>query len=133
MNQLNYYRKKFTILTFLIICLSTALFLTGCGKSQEKPAPTSEKETTLTGLDTQDETEPDTEEKSTDSPIPAESKITPAVFRATDADGHEIYLMGSIHLADADAAVYPDYFEKIYQWSDALAVECDTTNSLSSA
>lgn len=60
------------------------------------------------------------------------SNITPAVWEVTDENGNIIYMMGSIHAADADALVLPDYFETAYAKCDALAVECDITDSLSS-
>ena len=60
---------------------------------------------------------------------PKVSNITPAVWEVTDQNGNNIYMMGSIHLADENASVLPDYFETAYAKCDALAVECDITQS----
>ncbi len=59
----------------------------------------------------------------------AKSKITPAVWEATDNNGNSIYMMGTIHVADKDVETFPDYFEAAYAKCDALAVECDTLSS----
>lgn len=56
----------------------------------------------------------------------SEEQITPAMWKVTSADGTKnIYMMGSIHVADKSVNDMPDYFEKIYAKSDALAFECD--------
>lgn len=57
------------------------------------------------------------------------SKITPTVWEVKDKNGNIIYMMGSIHAADKDAKILPDYFETAYADSEALAVECDVTKS----
>ena len=57
------------------------------------------------------------------------SKITPTVWEVKDKNGNIIYMMGSIHAADKDAKILPDYFETAYANCDALAVECDVTKS----
>lgn len=64
-------------------------------------------------------------------------QITPTMWKVTSADGNKnIYMMGSIHVADKSVENMPDYFEEIYSICDALAVEVDISelmNDLSSS
>lgn len=53
--------------------------------------------------------------------------ITPTVWEVTDTDGHIVYMMGSIHVADENALYLPDYFEAAFDRCDYLGVECDNS------
>lgn len=55
--------------------------------------------------------------------------ITPTVWEVTDTDGNKMYMMGTIHLADKSVEHMPDYFETAFAESDAVALECDTSNA----
>ncbi len=56
---------------------------------------------------------------------PDENVCTPAMWKVTSDDGKEIYMMGSIHVADKAVENMPDYFENIYSKCNALAFEID--------
>lgn len=58
------------------------------------------------------------------------TQITPALWKAENADGDYIYLFGSIHAADSAVNHLPDYFEEAYRDSDALSFEIDMSNLL---
>ncbi len=55
-----------------------------------------------------------------------EEKATPVFYRVTDAQGHEMWLLGTIHVGDARTAYLPQEIYDALEASDALAVECDT-------
>ena len=56
--------------------------------------------------------------------------ITPSLWKAEDANGNYVYLMGSIHMGDSSVNYMPDYVMDAYNASDALAVEADITTYL---
>ena len=56
---------------------------------------------------------------------PVSSTITPALWKVEDSNGNYNYLFGTIHAADNSASVMPDYFEKAYADSSAIALEFD--------
>lgn len=66
-------------------------------------------------------------ESSEESSEPEQPKISPTMWKVTDQDGNFIYMMGSIHVADSEVMNMPEYFEAAYAQSNAIAVECDTT------
>lgn len=70
----------------------------------------------------------ESKEESSDKSSTGNNKITPAVWKVTDKSGNVMYMMGTIHSADKDAAELPDYFENAFSQCDSLAVECDITN-----
>lgn len=123
-------KHKHFQLFLTLIFFSLVLPVTGCGKSKGKTVtdePTVQQTQTdsQTGEQSSHHTDEAISEKTTPS---SESSITPAMWKITDPDGHQIYMMGSIHMADESAEVFPEYFEKIYRNCDSLAVECDITD-----
>lgn len=50
---------------------------------------------------------------------------TPLLYRVTDAEGHELWLFGSVHVGIEEMYPLPDYVMDAYHAADALAVECD--------
>lgn len=67
----------------------------------------------------------------TGEPLPEsepENKATPLLYRVTGENGQEMWLMGTIHVGDERTAYLPDAVYAALDSSDALAVECDTTD-----
>ncbi len=50
---------------------------------------------------------------------------SPLLYKATDSNGNEVYLLGSIHVGYEDMYPLPQYVLDAYKKSDTLAVECD--------
>lgn len=55
----------------------------------------------------------------------AENKITPALYKVTDNEGHVIWLFGSIHVGREDFYPLPSYVMDAFNSSDAAAFEFD--------
>lgn len=53
------------------------------------------------------------------------SEITPAVWKAENASGNYIYLMGTIHMGDDSVYNMPSYVNAAYDYCDSIAVEAD--------
>lgn len=58
---------------------------------------------------------------------PAE-RATPLFYHVTDANGNEMWLLGTIHLGDARTAYLPQEIYDAFDASDALAVEVNLNN-----
>lgn len=99
-------KKLFALLLALCLLLS----LVGCGTEQSP--------VTTTAPATEPTTVPTTE------PV-NESKITPLLYQVTDAEGHTIWLFGSIHVGREDFYPLPDYVTDAFDQAEALAVEFD--------
>lgn len=56
-----------------------------------------------------------------------DEQATPLLYHVTGSDGHEMYLMGTIHVGDARTAFLPDEVYHAFEASDSLAVELDIT------
>lgn len=56
---------------------------------------------------------------------PSDNSITPAVWKVQADNGNIVYMMGTIHVGDDAVNHMPDYFERAYVASDAIAVEAD--------
>ncbi len=57
-----------------------------------------------------------------------EGELTPAVWKVTDpASGNSIYMMGTIHIVPDSEETVPQYVMDIYNSSDGIAVEYDTS------
>ena len=97
-------------------------------EKQESSNNTDKSETSKTESEKENSAAESSEEEPEYS-LPAYNKITPAVWEVTDSNANVIYMMGSIHAADADALEMPDYFETAYAKCDSLAVECDITEA----
>ena len=62
-------------------------------------------------------------------PAEEETPSSPILYKATDEEGHVIYLLGSIHVGTEEMYPFPDYLTDAYAQSDALAVECDVVSA----
>ncbi len=100
-----------------------------------------EEETQLkTESDVVDETEPEKETKSNTGNVSAygttadineyitATTINPPLWKVTDPETqNELYIMGTIHVLPSDFDGFPDYIRDIYENSDGIAVEYDTS------
>lgn len=139
-------KKCILLITAILISL---LMFSGCSLAKKHSSSKSDSKTETTkNLLSSENTQDDLKDSSDDSDdntdtsdnndsensvdssnvSSAESTITPAVWEVTNTNGNTIYMMGSIHMADSDATVLPEYFENAYAGCDYLAVECDITN-----
>jgi predicted small lipoprotein YifL len=108
----------------LLLCMVMVLGLAACGQN-EKPATTTEAApatTASTEPSVPETTVPTTEPAVTE---PAESVITPLLYKVTDSEGNVAWLFGSIHVGEEYFYPLPDYALDAYASSDALAVEFD--------
>jgi uncharacterized protein YbaP (TraB family) len=103
----------------LLLCMVMVLGLAACGQN-EKPATTTEAAPTTTAA-----TEPSVPETTVPTTEPAESVITPLLYKVTDSEGNVAWLFGSIHVGEEYFYPLPDYALDAYASSDALAVEFD--------
>jgi uncharacterized protein YbaP (TraB family) len=55
-----------------------------------------------------------------------EQRPSPVFYQVSDAEGHTLYLLGTIHIGDARTAWLPQVIYDALDASDALAVEFDT-------
>ena len=60
-----------------------------------------------------------------DGPEP-ETRPSPVFYQVSDAEGHILYLLGTIHIGDDRTAYLPQAIYDAFEASDALAVEFDT-------
>lgn len=134
--------KYYTKCRLLSLILVLLMIISGCSLSQksntsktnnktdsESISPSSEPDLSEDSIETETiSDESDNNNSDSNDISQAESTITPAVWEVTDVNGNTIYMMGSIHLADSDASILPDYFESAYAKCEYLAVECDITN-----
>lgn len=58
------------------------------------------------------------------------SSITPAMWKVEDGSGNYCYMFGTIHAGNDEAVAFPDYFEKAYNDSQAIAVEADISTAM---
>jgi uncharacterized protein YbaP (TraB family)/predicted small lipoprotein YifL len=112
----------------LLLCMVMVLGLAACGQKNE-PATTTEAAPTTTAATepsvpetTVPTTEPATEPAVTE---PAESVITPLLYKVTDSEGNVAWLFGSIHVGEEYFYPLPEYVLNAYASADALAVEFD--------
>ncbi len=68
--------------------------------------------------------QPDRQDR-TEEKEPAESTITPLLYKVTDSEGHTIWLFGSIHVGYDYFFPLPDYVYDAYESADAIAFEFD--------
>lgn len=108
----------------LLLCMVMVLGLAACGGNAE-PATTTEavpSTTAATEPSVPETTVPATEPQVTE---PAESVITPLLYKVTDSEGNAAWLFGSIHVGEEYFYPLPDYVLDAYASADALAVEFD--------
>ena len=109
---------------------------------QETTEETQPKEETQlkTESDVVDETEPEKETKSNTGNVSAygttadiseyitATEVNPPLWKVTDPETqNELYIMGTIHVLPSDFDGFPDYIRDIYENSDGIAVEYDTS------
>ena len=57
-----------------------------------------------------------------------DSEVTPPLWKVTDPEtNNELYIMGTIHVLPSNFTEFPDYIMNIYENSDGIAVEYDTS------
>lgn len=112
------------MLASAIICVPLA---SGC--SNEKNNKTESSLTNSNVTSDQDSVQPGAD-NSTPQKTLSQSKITPAMWKVENKNGNYIYMFGTIHAADGDASVMPDYFESAYNDSQAIAVEADVSDMI---
>ena len=59
----------------------------------------------------------------------ASTKLTPAMWEVTSADGGRIVFMGSMHALKEECYPLPESITKAFEEADLLAVECDVTKT----
>lgn len=59
--------------------------------------------------------------------LPAAAQASPLLYRAWDAAGHTIYLLGTMHVGEEEKAALSPLVEMAWEASSALAVEADLT------
>lgn len=104
-------KKGIALLLALVLLLSA---LSGCAK--EKPAETPEPTASA---------EPEAAAKEDKTPDYDPADITPAMWRVTDADGHTMYLFGTIHVGDGRSDTVLEKIAPTMDACDALALEFD--------
>ena len=55
-----------------------------------------------------------------------DARITPRMWKVTDAEGHLVYLFGSVQMADNSLFHMPKYFEDAYKNSEYVAFEINS-------
>lgn len=110
----------------LLLCLTMALSLWGCQKTEQQ-----EETTVCSTVETipEETTEIATEEVTEEVTEPEETASSPILYKVTDSEGNVIYLLGSIHVATEDMYPLPTYVLDAYNACDALAVECDIVSA----
>lgn len=87
-------------------------------------------EAITTELTTTETTTEATTEYTTDAvipPPPVYEGSTPLLYKVTDNKGNYLWLMGTIHVGRQNYYPLPDYVNKAFEESEALAVEVDIT------
>lgn len=116
------FKKAFAVFLAVMICLAS----TGCSSIMEMVMEGAGSEPVdLSKLDA-GSYEGDFYDLDTFENLPEKfSKATPAFWRCTDDEGHEIYFLGSIHVADDSAYRFNKKIMDKFIDADALAVEVD--------
>ncbi|MDD6489612.1 MAG: TraB/GumN family protein [Clostridia bacterium] len=119
------------IMCGVLACAMLSLFtFSGCnGQNTEQSSQPSESvPSTQSSQKSENSTSKESSEPQSSENSAENEKITPSVWKVTDANGNYIYMMGSIHAADNAVNNMPDYFESAFNECTALAVEADVTN-----
>lgn len=110
-------KKLVSLLLVLVILAGTV----GCTPNKEPEETTVPTETTVET--TQEQTT--TEETEPEETKPEETPSSPVLYKATDDQGHTVYMLGSIHVGTDAMYPLPQYVMDAYNASSALAVELD--------
>lgn len=126
---MNLKRSICCLLASVIICLP---FASGCSneKNNKESSQTSD---TQASVNTQENSDENSQKNTEENSVSSQSKITPAMWKVEDQNGNFIYMFGTIHAADDDASIMPDYFEAAYNESRAIAVEADVSDIMNDA
>ena len=110
----------------LALCLAIILVLcvAGCTdhQSDEKSKDSASR---VSSGNSSGNTDSTNSNNGTSSNIADKSKVSPILYKATDSNGNEVYLFGSIHIGQEEMYPLPQYVMNAYEASDVLAVECD--------
>ncbi len=120
-----------------------ALMLGGCASEQSSTAESSSQPTETTAAaattttaaattaagTTSAASEAETESSTAEKPA---SEITPLMWEVTSDKGGKLVLMGSMHALTEDCYPLPETITSALDSADALAVECDVTNTATS-
>lgn len=108
----------------LSLCLAVLMVfcVSACGGYQS-----TEKHKDSTSVNSGNNSSVTNSTNSTDAPSNTvdKSNISPIFYKATDSNGNEVYLFGSIHIGYEGMYPLPRYVLDAYEKSDVLAVECD--------
>lgn len=122
-------KKTISMLVAAILILSLLFTAVSCGKdntAESTAEPVSTEEPALTEEPAATETPTETEEPTEETAMPPEpDSPAPLLWRVTDADGHELYLFGTIHVGDERNDDVLERISPAFEGCDALAVEFD--------
>ncbi|MBQ4290304.1 MAG: TraB/GumN family protein [Clostridia bacterium] len=148
-------KKRISFILAAILILFAALTAVSCGRENGKPeassevvsaeAPSAEESSGEESSETVSAEVPSTEESSSEDNSeevsaedssteenpgtivtpPEENPISPLLWRVTDADGHKLYLFGTIHVGDERNDTVLEKIVTVLDACDALAVEFD--------
>ncbi|MDE6780447.1 MAG: TraB/GumN family protein [Ruminococcus sp.] len=122
-----------------ILCAFLAAFLcvtaVSCAGSKEKSGESQTESESTTEQETEETTEPEIHAKVSAYGTMADltkyvtsTEVTPPLWKVTDPEtNNEIYIMGTIHILPNTFTDFPDYVMDIYENSDGVAVEYDTS------
>ena len=111
--------KMKRLLSFLL-ALSLCFAMAACGAKTEAPTTTEY----VTAPSTAQTTEPAVTEPVVTEPV-VYGEATPLLYRVSDAEGHTVWLFGSIHVGRENYYALPAYVTDAFDGADALAVELD--------
>ncbi len=100
-----------------LLILAMCVMLVSCAQdTNDESTKTTQNATTTTTASGQ----------GTENPVtPPSSTATPLLYRATDDDGHTIWLFGSIHVGRESYYPLPTYVQTAFESAEVLAVEAD--------
>ena len=100
-----------------LLILAMCFMLVSCAQdTNDESTKTTQNATTTTTASGQ----------GTENPVtPPSSTATPLLYRATDDDGHTIWLFGSIHVGRESYYPLPTYVQTAFESAEVLAVEAD--------
>lgn len=109
----------------LLLVLTLFVGLVGCTAESEPKVSETTVETTLEQATTAETEQTEPEETEPEQTEPEGTPSSPVLYKATDGNGHTVYMLGSIHVGTDVMYPLPQYVLDAYKESDALAVELD--------
>lgn len=115
-----------------LLALAMTMSLTACSDGEESTKENDSTSVTTTAADSVDDSsapsdgsvadsEPDVSDDTSD-------EYDPAFWKVTDAQGNEMYMIGSMHILNDGDYPVPEKIMNAYNECDAVAVECDIVN-----